>query len=209
MSTYPAPFRNMVMLFMLLSLGAMFIASFQSLMENHTVKETRSRGNVSTPPEGMPATPPAMGKLPEGDTNLAMTEQQADDITELMRKLQTNPNDTEALIALGDIFMTAQEWARAEVFLTRAMVSKPAETKPRYMLGICQYRQDKMKDAAKTFEDLIAINEDPAVMFNLAVIYKHHLGQADKAKELLHKIIDSAEADTDTIGRAREELTAP
>ena len=102
----------------LFSLLAMFVTSF-SQMNLSTVKETRSRGIVNTKPEDMTPSPGGMATLPEGEAKLAVTEQQADELTELMRKLQSAPNDGEALRRIGEIFIAAQDWNRAEVFLGR------------------------------------------------------------------------------------------
>lgn len=182
----------------LFSLAGMFLASyFQSNFT--TVKETRSRGIVSANPEGTRPAPPE-GALPE---NL---EQQASDLTELMGKLKDSPNDADVLRQIGEIFISAQEWGRAEFFLGRAVLSRPGDIRPLYLLGVVQYQQDKIEAAAKSFEELLQIREVPAVMYNLAIIYKYHAGKKAEAAALLRKIIASPEADADTVSKAKAEL---
>lgn len=178
----------------LLSLLAMFITSF-STMNRSLVKETRSRGVMSAGAGETPAD--GLASLPEGA---------ADKLSELMSTLQSSPNNADALREIGEIFIAAKEWLRAEAFLSRAVLSRPADIRPRYLLGISQYQQNKIEAAANTFEDLVSIREDPGAIYNLAIIYKYHTGQKDKADELLRKIIATPGADADTVGRAKAEL---
>lgn len=190
-------------LLILLCLLAMFAASFQSLMlkptGNNAAHGNAGAAAVATATEGI-------GTLPEGGSSLDLTEKQADELTVLMKKLQTNPNDADALMEIGDTFLMAGDWQRADVFLTRAVLSRPGDIRPRYMLGISQYQQKKMDDAAGTFEELLTIKEDPAALYNLAIIYKYHLNNRSRASELLQKILDSSEADVDTVEKSKKEM---
>lgn len=156
------------------------------------------------PHAAAPADNPAPAEA--NDPSLALSQDQADAMSALMRKLQGNPNDADALMEIADIFLNAKEWARAEVFLTRAVLSRPGDARPRYMLGLSQYQAGKMPEAALSFEELLSLKEDPAAMYNLAVIYKYHLNKKDDAQALLTRILDSASADMDTLDRARKEL---
>lgn len=194
-----------ILLLVLLCLLAMFAASFQSLVfkpagEHDAHKKTGANtAAVSTTPEGI-------GTLPEGGSSLDLTEKQADELTVLMKKLQSNPNDADALMEIGDTFLVAGDWQRADVFLTRAVLSRPGDIRPRYMLGISQYQQGKMQDAANTFEELLSMQEDPPTLYNLAVIYKYHLNNVPRAAELLQKAVDSSKADVDTVEKAKKEM---
>jgi uncharacterized protein HemY len=207
-------------LFLLLALGLLamcetFIQQSMDAAASRTVMEkVRSlapelfgvvpdSGGIPSPSAGI-AESPDDGGSPDG--GLALTERQADDLTALMRRLQANPNDADTLIELGDAFLTAGEWARAAAFLHRAVLSRPGDVRPRYMLGICLYRQEKIEEARRTYEDLLAIREDPPALYNLALLYKYHLDDDDEAARLLRKIVDSPDADADTLERAKKEL---
>ena len=183
----------------------MFAASFRTVMEN-SASRPPERDSASMNSGEIRATPPGIADLPDGGADLALTEKQADDLTDLMRKLQANPNDADALIAIADSFLMAGEWIRAEVFLHRAIRSRPRDVRPRYMLGVCLYQQGKIQEARLAYEELLAIREDPPALYNLALIYKYHLDDSGKAKYLLQKIIGSPDADMDTLDRAKKEL---
>ena len=186
---------NFVAACALLSILTMFITSF-SQINRSLVKETRSRGVVSA---GSGEASPAPDAFP------ALPAEEADKLAELMRTLQTSPTNADTLRRIGEIFIAAQDWARAEAFLSRAILSRPADIRPRYMLGISQYQQNKIDAAAATFEELLSIKDDPGAMYNLAIIYKYHTGQKDKAEDLLRKVIAFPGADADTINRAKAE----
>ena len=204
--TRPAsPGLSFVTACLLFGLTAMLVASyFQNTLS--TVKETGGRGIVAAKPEktapplagaGFPASPAGRKEL---------SEQQSSEMMDLMRIIQNTPNDADALRKIGEIFISTQEWSRAEVFLGRAVLSRPKDLHTLFLLGISQYQQDKCEAAAKSFEDLLQIKEDPATMYNLAIIYKYHKGKNADAESLLRKIVASPEADAETIDKAKAEL---
>lgn len=190
-----------VLLFMALCLLGMFAASFQSFLRPPVPAAPAQRGSAATTADE-PSSPA------EGDISLALTEQQADTLSELMRKIQADPQDAEALTRIGESFLMAKDWVRSGAFLSRAIVAAPKDIRPRYMMGISLYQQERMPEAALVFQDLLAIKKDPAAQYNLAVIYKYHLNREAEAETLLRDIVSSGTADVDTIGRAKKELAA-
>ena len=185
------------------SLTGMFLASY---FHNNfsAVKETRSRGIVSSRPEE--ASPGGAAAPLSGAAQADISEKQASDLTELMGKLKSSPNDADALRQIGEIFISVQDWGRAEFFLGRAVLSRPKDIRPLYLLGICQYQQNKIEAAAKSFEDLLQIKEEPTAMYNLAIIYKRHAGKKAEAEALLRKVIAFPGVDADTVAKAKAEL---
>ncbi len=203
-------------LFVLSSLGLglalMAILAFGSLAEKPLSSEVRSRGKASQNAEGggMPqasdqagnAGAAAQGPSPE----FTLTDEYAGEVSELMQKLQANPNDGDTLTTLGETFLKAREWTRAEIFLNKAILSKPADIRPRYALGIAQYQQGRLPDAIKTFEELLNVKKDPATLYNLAIIYKYQMGNLKRAEELLREAASSPDADKEIQEKAQAEL---
>ncbi|MDR0339850.1 MAG: tetratricopeptide repeat protein [Desulfovibrio sp.] len=192
-----------LLLIALLSLLAMFAASFQAFLPV-PMPHGKSDASSGAAPDG-PA-PLSLGAMPDAGPELALSEQTADTVTALMRKIQANPNDAAALTELGDIFLMAGDWNRAELFLGRAIISKPADIRSRSMLGLALYKQGRMAEAAKTFEELIAVEENAAALFNLAIIYKYQLDKGAQADELLEKLLTLTNVDVDTVEKAKKEL---
>ena len=192
--------RNVPRMFVLgaVSAGrALMMASSISQLVTHPLAHTESRGSGVAAQQA-----PADGAMPE----FALNEELAGEVSALMSRLKENPNDAETLTALGDAFLRARDWNRAEVFLTRATLSKPGDIRPRYMLGIAQYQQGRLAEAVTTFEQLLTIQEDPATLYNLAIIYKYQVKNAARAEELLKRAVASPEADADVVEKAKKEL---
>ncbi len=143
---------------------------------------------------------------PEPNMGFALSEQQTDDLGKLMAKLQAEPKNPALLMEIGGLFMEAKEWDRARFFLSRAVVAAPADTRPRYMLGISLFRLGNAPEAAKVFEDMLELKDEPAARFNLAVLYKYHLNRPEDAKKQLEIVASSPDADADLAAQARAEL---
>lgn len=137
----------------------------------------------------------------------AFTQEQSDDMMTLMQQLQANPNDTEALLAIGQAFFGIQDWTRAGIFFARAVTAAPDDIRPRLWLGNCLYQQGEMEKAAQCFEDLLAVKKSYETMFNLAIIYKYHLNKPEQAKRLLQEIVSSPAPEAGPVApRAAKEL---
>ena len=186
-----------ILLLLLLGFLAMFAAFFHGLMHKQTDK--RAGVNAANPAGTVAASP-------NGDPGPALSEQQVDELVALMSKIQTSPDDADALMEIGNTFLAVNDWERAVTFLNRAVMSRPSDIRPRYMLGIALYQQGKIQEAAATFEELLALEKDPAAQYNLAVIYKYHMDKSDEAAVLFEQIAASPDADTDTVNRAKKEL---
>ena len=167
-----------------------------STLASHPLTHADNRGSGASMAEQ------AQTSMPD----FALSEELAGEVTTLMSRLKENPNDAETLTSLGDTFLRARDWNRAEVFLTRATLSKPSDVRSRYMLGIAQYQQGRLPEAVSTFEDLLKISEDPATLYNLAIIYKYQIKDSAKAEELLKRAIASPDADADVVEKAKKEL---
>lgn len=207
MNGFSAAGRWVVITFLVLALLVMFIAaalSVKTRVEQHFLSKTVASiiGGTESAPASAPA---ATGAAPQGP-GTGLAQEQSDALLPLMQELQTNPNNAEALTGIANIFMSAGEWGRAETFLERAILSKPGDIRPRYMLGIARFKQNRPAEAAKTFEELLQIREDPAAMYNLAILYKHHLNRPDEARALLEKALKSPDTDEALAGKIKVEL---
>jgi len=187
-----------ILLLLLLGFLAMFAAFFHGFMHKQTDK--RAGVNAANPASG------TVAASPNADSGPALSEQQVDELVALMSKIQTSPDDADALMEIGNTFLAVNDWERAVIFLNRAVMSRPSDIRPRYMLGIALYQQGKIQEAAATFEELLALEKDPAAQYNLAVIYKYHMDKSDEAAVLFEQIAASPDADTDTVNRAKKEL---
>ena len=124
----------------------------------------------------------------------------------MMQRLESAPNDLEALLFLGEHFLGIESWQQAAVFLQRAVIAGPSETRPLYLLGISQYHAEQYQEAAASFERLLTMNDDPAARYNLGLLYMHYLNDRAKAKEHLNAVISSPSATEDLRAMAADAL---
>ncbi|MDR2124141.1 MAG: tetratricopeptide repeat protein [Desulfovibrio sp.] len=170
---------------------------------------SRDQG-VTTPMPGTASAPPdeqaGVARMPDAVPPPNLMQEQADEMAALMRTLRDNPNDADNLYRIADIFVRAGDQARAEIFLNRAVLSRPADVRARFMLGNILFKQNKMREAAAVYEELLKISEDAETMYNLALLRKYHLNDRAGAEALLHRLLSLSNAPAETLEKARKEL---
>ncbi|MDR2668839.1 MAG: tetratricopeptide repeat protein [Desulfovibrio sp.] len=145
-------------------------------------------------------------RMPDAAAPPDLLQEQADEMAALMRTLRDNPNDADNLYKIAEIFVRAGDQARAEIFLNRALLSRPADVRARVMLGNILFKQNKMREAAAAYEELLKISEDADTLYNLAVLRKYHLNDKAGAEALLRRLLRLNDAPPETLEKARKEL---
>lgn len=179
--------RKLFLIIMGISIALMLIGSFTYRLSNPgLVIEGRA---------------PASSMAAQGPSDM-------DTIGSMMQRLQSQPNDVEALLFLGEHFLGHESWDQAGHFLQRAVIAAPNETRPLYLLGISQYHAEKYGDAAASFERLLALHDDPAARYNLGLLYLHYLNDREKAEIHLKAVMDNPES-TEDLRIMAEDALAP
>lgn len=124
----------------------------------------------------------------QGGMGTGMTQEMMGHIGELMGKLAEDPNNFEVRRELAEHFMDVSDWSSAIVHLKRALEINPNDVAANYFMGVSQYNLGNFPESATAFEHLLTVEQDPAAMYNLSVIYAQHLNRLDEAKELLRKV---------------------
>jgi tetratricopeptide (TPR) repeat protein len=135
-----------------------------------------------------------------------LMREEADEMAALMRALRDNPNDADNLYKIAEIFIRADDGARAEIFLNRAILSRPADVRARVTLGNLLFKQNKIREAAAVYEELLKISEDPDTLYTLAVIRKYHLNDRPGAETLLRRLLGLNGVPPETLEKAGKEL---
>lgn len=132
-----------------------------------------------------------------------------DNVGMMMQRLQSQPDDLEALVFLGEHFLGHELWDQAGHFLQRAVIAAPQEQRPLYLLGISQYHATQYADAAASFERLLTIHDDPAARYNLGLLYLHYLDNRAQAEVHLTAVMQNLEATEDLRTMAKDALAMP
>ena len=203
MTPFPPPARALVAACLLLGLLGMFLSSFFVLKGGQTRPKTPVAADGSALEPGN-----TQDFIPPGGSAFSAPPDSSEAAVALMRRLRANPEDAGALAGLGEELMASGEWGQAESLLEQSLRNRPQDRRARHLLGVCLFRQRKISEAARVFEDMIRAQEDPVALYNLAILYRHHLNLPEKAEELLRRALKSPDADTDLLIRLREELSA-
>ncbi len=174
--------RRVVLVALALGIGAMFALSVAWRMGDHPLVRQK----------------PVAQTAPANDASRAMTQQGADSpqgqaIMSLMQAMKNNPNDVNTLLQLASLFAEQGNVDGAKDMAQRALVAAPSDHRPPYLMGVLLSREGAWADAAAQLERSIALKDDAATRYSLAVLYRYHLGQEDKARanyEAAAKICD-------------------
>jgi len=114
-------------------------------------------------------------------------------IGDLMGALKENPNDVTIRMELAEAFMQVNDPAAAAQHLQKAVELQPTNFMAHYYLGIMLYALHQLEEAVRCFERSLSLEEDPYVMFNLALILLQHTNREAEALALLERTAASDE----------------
>lgn len=186
---------KMTIAIVVLGLAAMFFGSFSYRLSNPSLVK-----RIAEQP------PRASDFGNQGGMNTGMTPELMGHIGELMGKLAENPENFDVRIELAEHFMEVNDWKSASVHLERALTIKPDSVTANYMMGVAQYSRGDFAGSAKSFERIVALEEDPSAMFNLGILYAQHLNKVEEAKELFTKIAGMSGIEPGLQAQAKEAL---
>jgi cytochrome c-type biogenesis protein CcmH/NrfG len=132
---------------------------------------------MSTPPAGMGggAAPGNMGpgQLPGSapQQQAASPEMLAKSAEPLLAQLKTNPNNSEALVQLGNIYYDGQNFPQAIDYYEKALKIQPNNADVRTDLGTAYWYTGDADKALGNFEKSLAIRPNhPGTLFNLGIV---------------------------------------
>ena len=165
--------RRVILAALALGLGAMFALSVAWRMGDHPLVRQKA--------------PAAMQSSAGSDPARSMMEQGADSpqgqaIMSLMQKMKDNPHDVDTLLQLASLFAEQGNGESAKDMVQRAVVAAPSDHRPPYLMGVLLAREGAWAEAASQLERSISLKDDAAARYSLAVIYRYHLKQEDKAR---------------------------
>lgn len=136
-----------------------------------------------------------------------LAQDDAEQLGRAMARLEKNPDDADLMLHIAEIFIRNKDWRNAVSFLERAALLAPADMRPPYFLGLALSGGGEYARAEKAFlKALEASPGNPQSMFNLAVLYRYHLGEPEKAAELFAAVAASPASDAPLRDGARREL---
>lgn len=129
------------------------------------------------------AAQPAAADAPRSMMEQGAESPQGQAVMSLMQKMKDNPNDVDTLLEIARIFAEQGDNEGAKSMAERALVAAPSDARPPYIMGVLLSREGAWDEAAKQLERSISLKDDAATRYSLAVIYRYHLKQENKARE--------------------------
>ena len=177
--------RRIVLAALGLGLGAMFALSVAWRTGDHPlVRQRPASSAAAVSGQSAPAAMEQTAETPETSAIMA-----------LMQKMKANPHDVETLLELARVFAEQGDNESAKDMVQRAVVAAPSDYRPPYLMGVLLARESRWEDAAAQLERSISLKDDAATRYSLAVIYRYHLKQEEKARanyETAAKICEDA-----------------
>ena len=192
--------RHPLLLSLGLLLGLMLAASL-SYMASHPSLVVLPPDNVqtaATPQNGPTPSPGSAGM----DANAAAA------LAPVMAKLQANPKDVDALLALASHFVHLEQWPTAETYALRAVMAEPRNPRPLHLLGIIQHGQGRYAEAAQSLSQVLTLADDPGARYSLAILNIHYLNKPEEGAALLRALIQNPKAAPELRTDAQEALKA-
>ena len=192
-NAFPQTARSRVVMFLLLCLGLILFAAVAYRVENPSIVQHEERQEM---PGG------GMGKMGDMDKMGDMAG-----VSSMMKKLQDNPDDVEAMRSLGMAFMDMQAWDKAMSFWDMVLQKNDKDVMALNQKGFCLFELEKYAEAAELFERMLMVEQQNFhAHYNLGVIYKHYLAQPDKAAVHFQAVLDAAPDDPELMESAKREL---
>jgi tetratricopeptide (TPR) repeat protein len=187
-NAFPQVARRRSTLFLLACLGAMLFAAVVYRVENPTIVKFEERR-----------------EMPGGGSMEKMGDMAG--VSSMMKRLQDNPDDMEAMRSLGMSFMEMQAWDKALTFWNMVLERHADDVMALNQKGFCLFELEQYPEAAALFDRMLAIEkENFHAHYNLGIIYKYYLEQPDKAAVHFQAVIDASPDDPALVSNARREL---
>lgn len=187
-NAFPQTARRRSTLFLLACLGAMLFATVVYRVENPTIVQHEERR-----------------EMPGGGSMEKMGNM--DGLSAMMKKLQDNPEDVDAMRSLGMSFMEMRAWDKAMSFWDMILTRAGNDVMALNQKGFCLFELERYAEAAELFEKMLGIESgNHHAHFNLGIIYKYYLSDPDKAAAHFQAVLDASPNDPELMESTRREL---
>lgn len=131
-------------------------------------------------------------------------------LRELMRKMEENPNDPKVLVELANTFMMMQAWDKSLEFLITAEKAAPGDADVQRAMGMVRFERKEYELAQKAFD--IVLKKDPndvLAHYNMGILLKHYMKKPAEGDAHFRRVVQLNPQDADVLKSAQEELAAP
>jgi len=190
--------QKLILLALIGAIVVMFVGSFVYRMKGSglVVEMHQERGG--------------MGEAAGGQAGpMGMMGVDMEQLRELMRKMEENPNDPQVLVELANTFMMMQAWDKALEFLTMAEKAAPDDPGVHRGMGMVRFERKEYDLARKSFDRVLKKNPDDVLAhYNMGILLKHYMKKPAEGDAHFRRVVQLNPQDQDVLKSAQEELAA-
>jgi cytochrome c-type biogenesis protein CcmH/NrfG len=132
-----------------------------------------------------------------------------DKVAALMARIQADPNDTAALLELGDAFFQAQDFATAASWLDKLVTLEPNNVRGRLALGAAQFNLGKSAEAEAQWLAVLEVDKDNVeAHYDLGFLYLNEVPPDYEGVEREWLEVVRLAPDTEIAGVVQQHLDA-
>jgi tetratricopeptide (TPR) repeat protein len=120
-------------------------------------------------------------------------------ISEFERAAQLDPNDSEPLIALAEIYSQNLDHDKAAVYAERALKIQPSSSSARIVLLTSLIQRDRIDQAERELNRLLTTNSRNPRVLQLAYMVKTRIGDFNEASKYLQEAVRLQPGKTDWV----------
>ncbi|SNS01125.1 TPR repeat-containing protein [Humidesulfovibrio mexicanus] len=130
-------------------------------------------------------------------------------LRELMRRVEQNPNDAKVLLELANTFMMMQAWDKALEFAQMAAKAEPGNPDAHRAMGMVRFERKEYAEAKKSFDIVLkAAPDDALAHYNMGILLKHYMQKSAEGDAHFRRVVQLNPKDSDVLKSAQEELAA-
>ena len=134
---------------------------------------------------------PASGLSDQGSQTQGISNKLTQEIAELEKEISLHPENTAALIQLGNLCFDADQPEKAIMAYKKALGLDPNNPDVLTDLGVMYRRKDQPSEAIKAFDKAIKIDpRHEAPRFNKGVVLLHDLNDSEGAIRVWEKLVE-------------------
>jgi len=190
--------QKLILLALIAAIAVMFLGSFLYRMKSTglVVEVQQERGG--------------MGAMGGQGGPMGMMGVDMDQLRELMRKMETDPNDPKVLLELANTFMMMQAWDKSLEFVTLAAKAAPEDPNVHRAMGMVRFERKEYDLAKKSFDTVLKKDpEDVLAHYNMGILLKHYMKKPAEGDAHFRRVVQLNPKDQDVLKSAQEELAAP
>ncbi|NHZ46236.1 tetratricopeptide repeat protein [Nitratidesulfovibrio liaohensis] len=130
-------------------------------------------------------------------------------VATLMKKVQENPGDREAIMELSELFSRAKDWPNATIFWGKAIALDTGDTSAYFHRGHALLELQRYDEALADYGTIITLKPDAYVAhYYIGMIQKYEKNAPDVASEHFMKALSLNPKDKGLVAELNKELAS-